>query len=337
MGSEKEVIVTYAADENVVTGLYVSIYTLINNLNIRDIYKIIVIDGGIDRDSKRKLKYLCDGKDNVTLEYRRAPIHMIKDLDTPHNFGRSVYLLLLIPKVISRNEKIVYLDTDTVVREDIGLLYKKNVKNTTCLAVRDYLSYNMEAAFKVTCLPQVISCDPKDPYFNSGVLVINSKRWSNKNITERSINMLSKYSDKLRVADQDALNGVLHNDWRELNFKWNVQLNYLMDRYHSNPEYKKPNTKQIKGLKGLDQISNRSGILHFNNHPKPWSQRYTGPYRDNYRSIIYESPFTNKGKVAKSIDKICKLFFITSNFLLRDIYYKRVKPIIINYLKHFIM
>ena len=59
-------------------------------------------------------------------------------------------------------------------------------------------------------------------YFNSGVLLIDVDLWNEQHISDKAIKFLQEYPEKIKFVDQDALNAVLINNWKKLDWKFNV-------------------------------------------------------------------------------------------------------------------
>ncbi len=58
------------------------------------------------------------------------------------DFTVDVYLRLLIPLIIPNYEKIIYLDSDTIVKNDISELFHFKTLNFSIAAVKDALVFN---------------------------------------------------------------------------------------------------------------------------------------------------------------------------------------------------
>jgi len=320
IGNENKAVIVFAADENVVLGLCISIYTLLSNISKKTNYLIIVVDAGIKSSSKKKLNMLFEKYENASVTFIDAPTCKLESLVDPDNVGRSAYLALLVPDVIDeRINKFIYVDSDVIIEEDIKLLYDVEMNGNIAMAVQEYLSATMMHASRVTGLPDIIECNPEDPYFNSGVMIVDAEKWRNSSITKRAINMLSKYPNKLTVDDQDALNGVLYGEWSLLDPKWNIQLHWKMEEEYWGYRTRIPKIEEIQGLESENHIlSKKRGIFHFNNRPKPWRPGYIGPFRDKYRGIIKKSQFING--LDKKIWMVNDLVFLYQNILLKRIY-----------------
>ena len=92
-----------------------------------------------------------------------------------------------------------------------------------------------------------------DRYFNSGVLVVDGRRYADCTIAGKSIEFLRQYPERCRFGDQSALNAVLAGNWAELSPGWNWQM-----------------SKTSYGLTG----GRCPRLIHFTGRIKPWSDRY---------------------------------------------------------------
>lgn len=133
--------------------------------------------------------------------YRQLPAKDYKSLDA--------YSRLFAPRMVGEGvDKLIYLDIDTIVRTDLHELLNIDLHNNTIGAVRD-LEYELG--------------EGKSPLFNSGVMVIDVKRWKERKIEEQVLlEIRHSQGGIVPLADQDDLNEILHSDWYELPPPWNV-------------------------------------------------------------------------------------------------------------------
>ena len=110
-------------------------------------------------------------------------------------------------------DKVIYLDADTVVLDDIYKLYNENI---------DYY-IGAVAELTTTSCPRNIGIPKSHKYFNSGVLLINSKKWREDNIKDKLFEIGKKYSKLLAYPDQDILNKAFeNNNYKILDYKYNA-------------------------------------------------------------------------------------------------------------------
>ncbi len=162
----------------------------------------------------------------------------------------GMYIRLLMPAAISpRAERLLYLDVDVLCMSSLTELWETDLGGATLGAVQDPGSPTMGSKAGVPGAPDFIK--PDDPYFNSGILLIDVREWLRSEITERCFDYISGLRDGFRYPDQDALNVAAHQRWFGLDSKWNHLVYYDLDPQPGR-EY--------------------TGIVHFAGPHKPWHE-----------------------------------------------------------------
>lgn len=190
-----------------------------------------IIDDGISAVNRKRLETIADPK-RITLRWFKSKDIVPKDIHIPmdkSSFPVTVFLRIFIPYMIDQEtDKVIYIDVDTIVQDDISRLWNIDLGDYTIGAVQDY-------AKTVDCrwagIPNYkqlgLAGDTK--YFNSGVLLINPKKWRQQDITNEVISVLGKYREHVVMPDQYGLNVVFANKWKELDPKWNWFVNQEND------------------------------------------------------------------------------------------------------------
>ncbi len=127
---------------------------------------------------------------------------------------------LLMPKVLSGLDKLIYLDADLLVHRDIKELWDIDISGYYLAAVKDvgYKEYAIIPDFIMEQEGLV------DRYFNSGVLLMNlDKIREYGDLLELVVKFLDKYPNS-PMPDQDALNYYFNNMTLLLDDDWNVQV-----------------------------------------------------------------------------------------------------------------
>lgn len=184
----------------------------------------------------------------------------------------GMYIRLLMPTAVSwRAERLLYLDVDVLCMSSLAELWKTNLGGAPLGAVRDAYAPTVGSCGGLPGAPDFIR--PDDPYFNSGILLINVQEWLRSQITERCFDYITGMRGEFRCPDQDALNVAAHHRWFELDNKWNYLVNYDSDP---------------------DPDRQYTGIVHFAGPQKPWR----GDYPDAVLRTRYVALME---RVAKSI------------------------------------
>lgn len=196
---------------------------------------------------------------------------LIGNLMVSQHASIANYYRLLIPEVLPDSiDKVLYLDSDLIVRKDITELWNIDLKNYSIAAVED-LGFTGHTRLKMPL---------GSKYFNSGVMLINLARWRKDNIHFKVIDFIGKYPDRIRFWDQDGLNAILANQWKALPIKWNVQHNYFF-----------PQGMEIR----YADINADPAIVHFSGEgTKPWLPYVRHKYIKEYLEYENMSPFRPK-------------------------------------------
>ncbi|GAB2267356.1 Probable galacturonosyltransferase-like 1 [Dionaea muscipula] len=125
-------------------------------------------------------------------------------LDCPLNYARS-YLANLLPLCVTR---VVYLDSDVIVVDDIASLFSTPLPNDAVLAAPEYCNANFTSYFTPTFWsnPSLSStfADRRACYFNTGVVVIDLNRWRAGNHT-RKIEEWMELQKRIRIYELGSL------------------------------------------------------------------------------------------------------------------------------------
>lgn len=178
-------------------------------------------------------------------------------------------------------EKILYLDCDIVVMDDVARLFQIDMTDYPIAAVRDIVNpANEKQMFG-------ISFSYRDRYFNSGVLLINLKLWRQNNYQERLVEKTRQINSFI-FPDQDPLNAVFRNKWLELPPWWN---RFSVVRYQD--VFFRTKSDELR------YIYSPSIIHYANNIARPWMDMIFVPWGKKYEEILALTPWkgTERQKV----------------------------------------
>jgi lipopolysaccharide biosynthesis glycosyltransferase len=182
-----------------------------------------IIDDGISAKSKKQLETIADPS-RITMRWFKSKEIIPKGIHIPmdnSSFPVTVFLRLFIPYMIDQDaDKVIYLDVDTIVQDDISNLWNIDLGDYTVGAVQDY-SKTVDCKWAGIPNYKQLGLNGDTKYFNSGVLLINPKKWRKENITSEVISVLGKYRQYVVMPDQYGLNVVFANKWLELDPRWN--------------------------------------------------------------------------------------------------------------------
>ena len=188
---------------------------------------------------------------------------------------------MLIPKIFNQYEKIVYLDGDIIVKDDIAELYNLDIGECVLGVVHEVCNNAMSKYYSMH--HEGLSVEEA---FNSGILLINSGMFEREKVREKCIELLEKdvkrSEPRFTYLDQDVLNIVCKEKVYFLDERWNFQTKYLFagEEVHLNIEY---NNKYV-------EASANPAIIHFAGRNKPWFIRCL-PNADEFWEVVEHTVF----------------------------------------------
>ncbi|MBE6415938.1 MAG: glycosyltransferase family 8 protein [Akkermansiaceae bacterium] len=182
-------------------------------------YHFHILDSGVDR----KL-LLRGGFSNITW-YDVAD--KMRDLPVYERFPSATYHRFLLPTLLPTEiTRVLFLDCDTVVNQDLGKIYQTDLQGNTIAAVPWVVlgHYQEEYGQHLRSFPRRFGLeDDGTPYFYASLLVMDLAAMRSYGTTARIIEMVRNTPrEKLIWLDQDALNATLRGHITPLPLEYNV-------------------------------------------------------------------------------------------------------------------
>ncbi len=214
------VTLVYAADEQMAMPLAASIVSAVLNFRTPDAsLDVVVIDGGLSRTSVSRL--FPTSVDHARFRFRVMAASSICTQGIElHRYGVAALQRLELPRLLPDCRRAIYLDADTIVEHDLRELWGETDGDGPVWARQDWMFPVMSHPFlRERC--DGLGMEPDDPYFNSGVLVLDLDEWRVRQYGLRVLEFLRANSAHCPWLDQDALNAVFRGRWKPLDPRWN--------------------------------------------------------------------------------------------------------------------
>lgn len=271
-----EVVVVCACDDRYAMPLNVMLHSAATTLDPGSRLTVYFLDGGLSQSSwdclGRTLQDLPIDVLSVQPDYS-----LVEHLHTSHHVTPAAYLRLLtaelMPETVGR---VIYLDSDLLVCEDLTGLWNLPLDHHYCLAAADiacpWIDARVGCANRKKAIPylaalnpvpnwQRLGLDPSAPYFNSGVMVLNLHRWREDQVAVRMLECLETHRKHVWCWDQYALNVMFHGQWGRLPARWNQGAHSL--------EFPTVEHSPIDPGEFSEMLENPA-IVHFTTEFKPW-------------------------------------------------------------------
>ncbi len=269
---KKIIPIIYACDDNYLPLMGTSICSLIENANKDYNYNIYIlyVKGEISENNVKLIKGL--EKDGFNIEFvdvKNELEKIAKKLKTRDYYTNTTYYRLFVSNLFPDYEKMIYIDSDTIVLGDVSELYNIEIGDNIIAGCTDE-SVVVTPVFR-EYVEKVIGVDSYEKYFNAGMIVINLKEYKKQKMFEKFLKLNDDYYFAV-AQDQDLLNVLCKDKVFYLDLGWN----------------KMP----IK-----DENYQKLNIVHFNHGFKPW-------YFDG---VLYEEYFWKYAKSSPFYKQILDL------------------------------
>ena len=227
-----------------------AIHSLTEHVDPKRYYRVIILHDGLNLVNRWRLRNLVTK--NVALQFKKMTrsLHLKviiayctrRQKGAGDFFSSAVYYYrAFIPLMFPLYKKAVYIDSDVILRGDIGELFDIDLGDKVLAAMVDP---------KVTAIPEFRDYVnnavgvPHTEYVNSGVQVMDLKKMRKIKYLQQMIKLIRDFDADLVAPDQDYLNVILKGQILHLDPKWNAE-----------PQ---------------EDLSEDTKLVHFNLFNKPW-------------------------------------------------------------------
>lgn len=265
---ERAIPIVFGADEGFFIPLIVCIQSVVANASANENYDIVVLANRFNEKYTELLKSVAEGKSNISIRvYDVEPFLKKCDmsrLKTGHRLSLATYYRLFIPELMRDYDKVIYIDGDTIVLEDIAVLYHTDIHEYYAAVVRDYnIIRDMSMSFRHHVCEVLEMANPNE-YFNAGVLVLN-------------LSLIRRDFSLQFFMEQALLKGAKHHDQDVLNSLFYGKVRFLAPKYNSMWQ----NEELYRTVEEGDDAIRRPVIVHYPGSGKPWLKE--GAFREPSR------------------------------------------------------
>jgi lipopolysaccharide biosynthesis glycosyltransferase len=274
MNSTKTTIsIATTIDINYIQHLGVMLSSLFEN-NLKSRFKIYLIINFTENKELRKIQKLIN-RYNHQIDIIKVDESLLVSCKVTGHVTLATYYRLLIPNLINQTvAKVLYIDADIIIKNEIYELWNIVLDDETIVAAVEEPLFNRHIALGV---PETAK------YFNAGVMLINLVAWRQNDISTKAIRFIELNNERIMFWDQDVLNFLLYDKWLTLNPKWNV----------TTPLFTINADKLKMSENELNQILNQPNIIHFTGSSKPWHYLNTHPFKSEYYKYLKLTPWKN--------------------------------------------
>ena len=246
--------IAYGFDENFSDAALVSILSCITNNNENLTFHLITFEENTDNLDMINKEILLKNQqyknylvDSDKVNWKLGSLGIRNNSPATASFTNATYLKILIPNLV-QEDKIIFLDSDTLVGNCLKELFEYQTKGKIIAGVSD------DGVSSFLGDEEDIFGYKKNDYINAGVLLMDLEKMRSINFVSKCYSAYQKYSSQIKFNDQDLINLTLKSEKFLLPERFNTLVKF--------------SEKQNIVNKKINSLEN--SILHFIGNIKPW-------------------------------------------------------------------
>ncbi|NIZ40200.1 glycosyltransferase [Entomospira entomophila] len=297
------VSIAYAITENYVKQLLTSITSIFDSARSETSFSIYVaVYQPSEVFSKLLQEYIQTNHPQSTLEILSIQNKDYQRIPVLSGWLPEASFRLLLPRLLPEKDRILYLDADTIIMDDLSELMCLDMKDIMVAGVMDIEGQHIDARERLIYLAQLDGSMDYDTmmehvmqhgYINSGVLLMNLAYWREANITDQLLALFHLPISRWVFPDQDFINYAIMKKGIRHVLYLPVTYNCMELYYPQNLKDNRLNletAKQVLSYKYRNQLvdmqhfdSERIKIIHMVSQA-PWQKyQYPSAYYSLYK------------------------------------------------------
>lgn len=249
----RKIPIVMICDQNFVMQTCVALTSLWKNKMGSTVYDIFVMVQNCDENAKEQLQKMQKAKFSVhVIEKNVREYQNIKQL--AHVSRASLYKFDICDTILNY-DKVLYLDGDMIVRQDLSELYDTDLRDNYVAGV-----------------PHSMGIITGERKLNGGLLLFNADKIRKEGLRDVFIQTRLSLGDR-KSMDQETFHIVFGEKKLYLEPKYNVMLDkvYYERKYYSLDAY---NSFYHTAYKSRKEIIDAAAIIHFTGTIKPWNYKF---------------------------------------------------------------
>ncbi len=248
--------VCFATDQNYLPYLTVVLRSLAAHADPARFYDICILHDGTLDISRFPLRVLAHS--HLSIRFVSLDLSQYDYDFAAHLTGYytiATYYRFFIGEIFRHYRKILYLDSDIIILEDIAHLFDFDLQDKMLAAGNDRCHYDPSNQEMFTYVTQTLAM-PFAAYFCCGVMLMDIAKMRAARLLLRSLQKLDELGHP-KLVDQDVLNSLFYQQTTILPTPWNVMWSLFLQG--------DPKTAQTYRRAALP-----AKIIHYDSATKPW-------------------------------------------------------------------
>lgn len=272
----------------------VSIESLCYNNYSMNTIRVFIVEDNISPQNKDRLRKIVD-KYNRTLEFIRMPKQEEVYPGIDINLGRT-YARMALGEILPHDvERVLSLDSDTLIMDSLEDLYNVNFTEEEYVAgVYDCVGAAMQR--------EILKTNDDLAYCNAGMFLIDLKKWRERNVGRKLLESVFENADgkhMMYFLEQDLMNLVFYKHLKLMHPRYNMLTSIYFFDYDEVIKMKHPVMYYSKEL--IEEAKQKPALLHattcFYVQKRMWVSQSDHPYYPLYKKFRDRTDWKNDPEV----------------------------------------
>lgn len=187
-----------------------------HNKDIPDL-KVYVLDEDISRARKKELEDNAQRYNRSIIFYEtKQLVEYMKEIGIPsYRNSYATNMKLFLPYFLEDDiDRLLYIDSDTIVKDSIKSLYCMDIQDKPIAMGLDVLGWKHKL---------YVGHAKEDNYYNGGVILFDVEKWRSEDCTQKIVEHIKHVRSHYMSPDQDLLNVVLKDNITVFDLRNNLQ------------------------------------------------------------------------------------------------------------------
>ena len=263
--------IAYACNDRYVEQTMISMASIFEN-NRQNNIEIYLLEDHISEQYLKKIKDIALCYEQIVKIVSLDEVMDGFELEGDEYHPRTIYAKLFLDKVCQA-DRILYLDSDTVVCDSLIPLWKMDLNDYYIAGVKMPYSDQIKKRLKI---------ENDVPYLCDGIMMLNLQAWRENKLREKCMAFIRESSNSPYMLSEGTVNYVSQNHIKVLPPKYNLMSSMIMwdaeqieqlflaNDYYANDDIQEARKEPV--------------VIHYLNelYIRPWYANTDHPYKDIY-------------------------------------------------------
>ena len=281
-----------------------SMCSLMENNKKAEEINFYIVENALSAINKNRLTECCNfyGRN---IFFIKMPLQSEVYPNVKMNLGRT-YARMALGKILPDLDRVLSLDSDTLILDDISELYNVDFKENEFVAgVYDCVGRAHQL--------KIMNAKSDLDYCNAGMFLVDLKKWRQNNIDDKFINVLEgkiKNKECLYFLEQDLMNIVFDQHIKIVHPRYNLLTSIAYFKYKETIKMKRP--CKYYSENEVNEAKNKPAIIHattcFYIKKRMWVEKSDHPFSKQYQFYRNLTPWKNDKMIMDGRKRKKKIF-----------------------------